>query len=72
LPETGTLPLRRKHGRFEVAITIRAKRSVGSIPLKISDHCARCDSGRYSRLIESCGDAPVGGAAECRPESIRR
>src|SRR6202042_2298977 len=38
--ETGTLPwLTRKHGPFEVAITIRAKRlPVGVFPLKTADH----------------------------------
>src|SRR3954468_18892166 len=38
--ETGTLPwLARKHGHFEVAITIRAKRlPTGVLPLRLKDH----------------------------------
>ena len=38
--ETGTLPwLTRKHGPFEVAITIRAKRlPTGVLPLRLKDH----------------------------------
>jgi opine dehydrogenase len=41
--ETGTLPwLTRKHGPFEVAITIRAKRlPTGVLPLRLKDHALK-------------------------------
>ncbi len=57
--ETGTLPwLARKHGRFEVAITIRAKRlPVGVFPLKAADHALDVIGQVFPGVIESCGDA---------------
>jgi opine dehydrogenase len=57
--ETGTLPwLTRKHGPFEVAITIRAKRlPVGVFPLKAADHALDVIGRAFPDVIESCGDA---------------
>jgi opine dehydrogenase len=57
--ETGTLPwLARKHGPFEVAITIRAKRlPVGVFPLKAADHALAVISRAFPGAIEPCGDA---------------
>ncbi len=57
--ETGTLPwLTRKHGPFEVAITIRAKRlPVGVFPLKAADHALDVIGRAFPGVIESCGDA---------------
>ena len=67
--ETGTLPwLTRKHGPFEVAITIRAKRlPVGVFPL---DHAARVLDiiGRaFPGVIEPCGDALSGALMNAGP-----
>ena len=57
--ETGTLPwLTRKHGPFEVAITIRAKRlPVGVFPLKAAGHALDVIGRAFPGVIESCGDA---------------
>ncbi|HET7124554.1 MAG TPA: 2-dehydropantoate 2-reductase N-terminal domain-containing protein, partial [Bradyrhizobium sp.] len=57
--ETGTLPwLTRKHARFEVAITIRAKRlPVGVFPLKAADHALEVIGRAFPGAIEPCGDA---------------
>jgi opine dehydrogenase len=57
--ETGTLPwLTRKHGPFEVAITIRAKRlPVGVFPLKAADHALAVIGRAFAGVIEPCGDA---------------
>ncbi|HXL49728.1 MAG TPA: NAD/NADP octopine/nopaline dehydrogenase family protein [Xanthobacteraceae bacterium] len=57
--ETGTLPwLARKHGPFEVAVTIRAKRlPVGVFPLKASDHALDVIGRAFPGVIEPCGDA---------------
>jgi opine dehydrogenase len=57
--ETGTLPwLARKHGSFEVAITIRAKRlPVGVFPLKAADHALDVIGRAFPEAIEPCGDA---------------
>jgi opine dehydrogenase len=57
--ETGTLPwLTRKHGPFEVAITIRAKRlPVGVFPLKFADHALDVIGRAFPGVIEPCGDA---------------
>ncbi len=57
--ETGTLPwLTRKHGPFEVAITIRAKRlPVGVLPLKSADHAIDVIGRAFPGVIEPCGDA---------------
>ncbi|HEY5125999.1 MAG TPA: NAD/NADP octopine/nopaline dehydrogenase family protein [Bradyrhizobium sp.] len=59
LAETGTLPwLTRKHGPFEVAITIRAKRlPVGVFPLKSADHALDVIGRAFPGVIEPCGDA---------------
>ena len=57
--ETGTLPwLARKHGPFEVAITIRAKRlPVGVFPLDAADHALDVIGRAFPGVIEPCGDA---------------
>jgi opine dehydrogenase len=57
--ETGTLPwLARKHGPFEVAITIRAKRlPVGVFPLKSAGHALEVIERAFPGVIEPCGDA---------------
>jgi opine dehydrogenase len=57
--ETGTLPwLTRKHGPFEVAITIRAKRlPVGVFPLDTADHAFEVIGRAFPGVIEPCGDA---------------
>jgi opine dehydrogenase len=56
--ETGTLPwLARKHGPFEVAITIRAKRlPVGVFPLDAADHALDVIGRAFPGVIEPCGD----------------
>jgi opine dehydrogenase len=56
--ETGTLPwLTRKHGPFEVAITIRAKRlPVGVFPLRSADHALDVIGRAFPGVIEPCGD----------------
>jgi opine dehydrogenase len=56
--ETGTLPwLTRKHGPFEVAITVRAKRlPVGVFPLKAADHALDVIGQVFPGVIEPCGD----------------
>ncbi|MEJ0078286.1 MAG: NAD/NADP octopine/nopaline dehydrogenase family protein [Alphaproteobacteria bacterium] len=56
--ETGTLPwLARKHGPFEVAITIRAKRlPTGAFPLTRKQHALAMISGAFPGVIEDCGD----------------
>jgi opine dehydrogenase len=68
--ETGTLPwLTRKHGPFEVAITIRAKRlPVGVFPLKAASHALDLIGRAFPGVIEPCGDALSAGADECRPD----
>jgi opine dehydrogenase len=57
--ETGTLPwLTRKHGPFEAAITIRAKRlPTGVFPLTAADHALRVIGQAFPGVIEPCGDA---------------
>jgi opine dehydrogenase len=57
--ETGTLPwLTRKHGPFEVAITIRAKRlPVGVFPEQAADHALDVIGRAFPGVIEPCGDA---------------
>jgi opine dehydrogenase len=57
--ETGTLPwLTRKHGPFEVAITIRARRlPVGVFPLDTADHALAMIGRVFPGVIEPCGDA---------------
>jgi opine dehydrogenase len=60
--ETGTLPwLARKHGPFEVAITIRATRlPTGVFPLKNSGHAIAVIGKAFPGVIEPCGDALSG------------
>lgn len=60
--ETGTLPwLTRKHGAFEVAITIRAKRlPVGVFPLNQAPHALEVIGRAFPGVIEPCGDALSG------------
>lgn len=60
--ETGTLPwLTRKHGPFEVAITIRAKRlPVGVFPLDEAPHALEVIGRAFPGVIEPCGDALSG------------
>jgi opine dehydrogenase len=67
--ETGTLPwLTRKHGAFEVAITIRAKRlPVGVFPLKRADHALDVIGRAFPGVIEPCGDALSGALMNAGP-----
>jgi opine dehydrogenase len=67
--ETGTLPwLTRKHGPFEVAITIRAKRlPVGVFPLKTADHALDVIGRVFPGVIEPCGDALSGALMNAGP-----
>jgi len=67
--ETGTLPwLARKHGPFEVAITIRARRlPTGVFPLSASDHAMAVIDGAFPGVIEPCGDALSGALMNAGP-----
>jgi opine dehydrogenase len=67
--ETGTLPwLTRKHGPFEVAVTIRAKRlPVGVFPLKTADHALEVIGQAFPGVIEPCGDALSGALMNAGP-----
>jgi opine dehydrogenase len=67
--ETGTLPwLARKHGPFEVAITIRAKRlPVGIFPLESAHHALDVIGRAFPGVIESCGDALSGALMNAGP-----
>lgn len=67
--ETGTLPwLTRKHGPFEVAITIRAKRlPVGVFPLARADHALAVIGKAFPGAIEPCGDALSGALMNAGP-----
>ncbi|HEY3678123.1 MAG TPA: NAD/NADP octopine/nopaline dehydrogenase family protein [Bradyrhizobium sp.] len=67
--ETGTLPwLTRKHGAFEVAITIRAKRlPVGVFPLKNASHALDVIGRAFPGAIEPCGDALSGALMNAGP-----
>jgi opine dehydrogenase len=67
--ETGTLPwLARKHGAFEVAITIRAKRlPVGVFPLQAADRALDVVSRAFPGVIEPCGDALSGALMNAGP-----
>jgi opine dehydrogenase len=69
LAETGTLPwLTRKHGPFEVAITIRAKRlPIGVFPLKAGDHVIEVIGRAFPGVIEPCGDALSGALMNAGP-----
>jgi opine dehydrogenase len=67
--ETGTLPwLTRKHGPFEVAITIRAKRlPVGVFPLRNAEHALAVISQAFPGVTEACGDALSGALMNAGP-----
>ena len=67
--ETGTLPwLTRKHGPFEVAITIRAKRlPVGVFPLGQAPHALEVIGRAFPDTIEACGDALSGALMNAGP-----
>jgi opine dehydrogenase len=67
--ETGTLPwLTRKHGPFEVAIAIRAKRlPVGVFPLDAADHALDVIGRAFPGVIEPCGDALSGALMNAGP-----
>jgi len=67
--ETGTLPwLTRKHGSFEVAITIRAKRlPVGVFPLWNAGHALEVIGRAFPGVIEPCGDALSGALMNAGP-----
>jgi opine dehydrogenase len=67
--ETGTLPwLTRKHGPFEVAITIRAKRlPVGVFPLTRAARALEVIGRAFPGVIEPCGDALSGTLMNAGP-----
>jgi opine dehydrogenase len=67
--ETGTLPwLTRKHGPFEVAVTIRAKRlPVGVFPLDTAGHAFEVIGRAFPGAIEPCGDALSGALMNAGP-----
>ena len=67
--ETGTLPwLTRKHGPFEVAITIRARRlPIGVLPLRLKDHALAVIGAAFQHVIEDCGDALSGALMNAGP-----
>jgi len=67
--ETGTLPwLTRKHGPFEAAITVRAKRlPVGIFPQKQADQALEIISRAFPDVIEPCGDALSGALMNAGP-----
>jgi opine dehydrogenase len=67
--ETGTLPwLTRKHGPFESAITIRAKRlPTGVFPLTRKDHALAVIGRAFPGVIEDCGDALSGALMNAGP-----
>jgi opine dehydrogenase len=67
--ETGTLPwLTRKHGPFEVAITIRAKRlPVGVFPLDQAPRALEVIGEAFPGVVEPCGDALSGALMNAGP-----
>jgi opine dehydrogenase len=67
--ETGTLPwLARKHGPFEVAITVRAKRlPVGVFPLTATAGAVEVIGKVFPGVIEPCGDALSGALMNAGP-----
>lgn len=67
--ETGTLPwLTRKHGPFEVAITVRAKRlPTGVFPLRTAAHALDVIGKAFPNVIEPCGDALSGALMNAGP-----
>ena len=68
--ETGTLPwLTRKHGPFEAAITVRAKRlPTGVFPLRRARYALAMHRPRLSRRHRALRRCAVGRADECRPD----
>ena len=67
--ETGTLPwLTRKHGPFEPAITVRAKRlPTGTFPLTRKDRALAVIGRAFPGVIEDCGDALSGALMNAGP-----
>ena len=67
--ETGTLPwLTRKHGPFEAAITVRAKRlPTGVFPLTRKEHALQVIAQAFPGVIEDCGDALSGALMNAGP-----
>jgi opine dehydrogenase len=67
--ETGTLPwLTRKHGPFEVAITVRAKRlPTGVFPLTRKKRALEVITKAFPGVIEDCGDALSGALMNAGP-----
>lgn len=67
--ETGTLPwLTRKHGPFEAAITVRAKRlPTGVFPLTQQAHALEVIGRAFPGVIEPCGDALSGALMNAGP-----
>jgi len=67
--ETGTLPwLTRKHGPFESAITVRAKRlPTGVFPLTRKEHALTVLRDAFPGAIEDCGDALSGALMNAGP-----
>jgi opine dehydrogenase len=67
--ETGTLPwLARKHGAFEVAITVRAKRlPTGVLPLRLSERALAVIGRAFPGVIEPCGNALSGALMNAGP-----
>ena len=67
--ETGTLPwLTRKHGPFEAAITVRAKRlPTGVFPLTLKEHALAVIGRAFPGVIEPCGDALSGALMNAGP-----
>jgi opine dehydrogenase len=67
--ETGTLPwLTRKHGPFEAAITVRAKRlPTGVFPRKRKEHALAVIARAFPGAIEDCGDALSGALMNAGP-----
>jgi opine dehydrogenase len=67
--ETGTLPwLTRKHGPFEAAVTVRAKRlPTGVFPLTMKSHALSVIGQAFPGVIEDCGDALSGALMNAGP-----
>jgi opine dehydrogenase len=67
--ETGTLPwLTRKHGPFEVAITVRAKHlPTGVFPLTRKAYALSVLAKAFPDAIEDCGDALSGALMNAGP-----
>ncbi len=67
--ETGTLPwLARKHGPYEVAISVRARRlPTGVFPLHDSERALAVIGAAFPGAIEDCGDALSGALMNAGP-----